>query len=106
MTIIIHTKNTESLYKAINSKINNGELKTWEIKKDLEGKIFYNHSPDQWTDKVLLKPLNNINGLQLEINWWENKQEPDDATKGYILGRFTEILMVHFRKYFEKVELQ
>lgn len=105
MTIIVHTKKTESLYKAINSKINNDELKTWEIKKDNENKIYYNHTPDQWTDKVLLKPVSHQNGLQLTINWWENNQEPDESTKGYILGRFTEILMVHFRNYFEKIEL-
>lgn len=106
MTIIIHTKSPESLYKAINSKIINDELKTWEIKEDSEGKVLYNHSPHQWTDRVLLKPINCTFGLQLEINWWSNQQEPDDATKGYILGRFTEILMVHFRKYFEKIELK
>ena len=106
MTIIIYTKSPQSLYKAINSKINNDELKTWEILKDSQDKLYYNHTPEQWTNKVLLKPLNHTDGLQLTIKYWENNKEPDDATKGYILGRFTEILMVHFRNYFEKIELQ
>lgn len=106
MTIIIHTKNVQGLYNSINQKINSGELRTWEIKKDSNKDVLYNHSPEQWSDKVLLKPTNHPDGLQLKINWWKNSSEPDEQTKGYILGRFTEILMVHFRDLFNKVELK
>lgn len=106
MKIIAHTKNKQELYKSINSKINNDELKTWEIKEDSEGNFLYNHSPLQWTDKVLLKPTGHQNGLQFDVKWWKNNQEPDEATKGYIIGRFTEILMVHFRNLFELIEIK
>jgi hypothetical protein len=30
----------------------------------------------------------------------QQKEEPDEATKGYITGRFTEILTVYFRAQF------
>lgn len=106
MTIIIHTKSAKTLYDAINSKINSEELRTWEIKKNKQEEVLYNHSPQQWSEKVLLKPINHPNGLELTVKWWANNPEPDDATKGYIIGRFSEILLVHFRNYFEKIELK
>ncbi|AZA95637.1 hypothetical protein [Chryseobacterium shandongense] len=103
MTIIVHTKNAKSLLDAINNKIEKEELKTWEIRKNSKDQILYNHTPEQWSNTALFKPLNHEKGLELRINWWTGK-EPDEATKGYILGRFTEILMVHFRKYFDFLE--
>ena len=103
MRIIVHTKNANTLFNSINSKIDNKELKTWEIKKNNKGEILYNHTPEQWSDAALIKPLNHEKGLELRVSWWDNNQ-PDEAIKGYILGRFTEILMVHFRKLFDVLE--
>lgn len=104
MRIIVHTNKAEKLFKAINSKINANELRTWEIKTDDSGKTLYNHIPEQWSDTVLIYPVSHTNGLELKISWWEGN-EPDEATKGYILGRFTEILMVHFRHLFEFLKI-
>lgn len=103
MKIIVHTKSAKSLFDAINNKIEKKELKTWEIVKNAKNQKLYNHTPEQWSNTALIKPLQHEKGLELGINWWVGK-EPDEATKGYILGRFTEILMVHFRKYFDFLE--
>ena len=103
MKIIVHTTKAKTLYDAINTKIEKKELKTWEIKRNSKKEILYNHTPDQWSDAALVKPLNHKDGLELRISWWDDN-EPDEATKGYILGRFTEILMVHFRDLFEYLE--
>ncbi|HFK5543595.1 TPA: hypothetical protein ACG0AR_000437 [Elizabethkingia anophelis] len=105
MQIIIHTKDGDALFKAINAKIRKGDLKTWEIKLNKENQVLYNHSPEQWSEKVLLIPKDHINGLKIQTTYWSNKPEPDQATKGYIVGRFVEILMVHFKNHFSKLEV-
>jgi len=103
MNIIVHTKNPKTLFNAINNKIEKKELKTWEIRENTRDQVLYNHTPEQWSNAALVKPLNHEKGLELRIAWWD-ENEPEEAIKGYILGRFTEILMVHFRNYFDFLE--
>ncbi len=100
-----HTKNPKGLYDSINSKIKNGELKTWEIKLNSKNEVLYNHLPEQWSCRVLLKPEIHSHGLKIATTYFSNSPEPDEATKGYIIGRFVEILMVHFRGHFTKLEV-
>jgi hypothetical protein len=105
MQIIIYTKDDDALFKAINAKIRKGELKTWEIKLNKDKEVLYNHTPDQWSEKVLLQPKDHTNGLKIVTTYWSKNPAPDEATKGYIIGRFVEILMVHFREHFSKLEV-
>lgn len=103
MKIIAYTTKAKKLYEEINSKIEEKKLKTWEIKKNTKNEILYNHIPEQWNDIVLMKPIVYEDRLELIVKWWD-ENEPDETTKGYILGRFTEILMVHFRNIFDYLE--
>lgn len=105
MKIIVHTKSPSILIASIKKDINDGELKTWEIKKDNKGETLFNHIPPQWSDKALLKPSILDEKLILSINWWKG-YEPEDNIKGYILGRFIEILMVHYREEFDFLEIR
>lgn len=105
MQIIIHTKDGDALFNSINAKIKKGELKTWEIKLNKENHVLYNHSPEQWSEKVLLQPKDHANGLKIVTTYWSKNTAPDEATKGYIIGRFVEILMVHFKSHFSKLEV-
>lgn len=105
MEIIVHTKSPSILIASIKKDINDGELKTWEIKKNNKGEILFNHIPDQWSDKALLKPYTSDEKLTLKIAWWSGN-EPEENIKGYILGRFIEILMVHFRKKIDFLEIR
>ncbi|MEN5380714.1 hypothetical protein [Sphingobacterium kitahiroshimense] len=65
----------------------------------------YNHIPEQWSEKVLLWPTDHTNGLEIVTRYWSKNATPDEATKGYIIGRFVEILMVHFKNHFSKLEV-
>ena len=105
MEIIVHTKRPSTLIDSIKRGINDGELKTWEIKLDNKGEILFNHLPVQWNDKALIKPYISYEKLTLKIVWW-NGHEPEENIKGYIIGRFTEILMVHFRRQFDFLEIR
>jgi len=108
MEIIIHTKGgkAEPLLTAINQKIEDGELKTWELKRSNQPGLLYNHIPEQWSEKVMLQSTARDKVLKISTVWWSKNPEPAEATKGYILGRFVEILMVHFRKHFDLLEVK
>lgn len=104
MNIIAHTTKAQELISRIKTKIDKQEIKTWEIKKS-DSDIVYNHNPEQWSDKALIRPENHNKGLLFEIVWWDKNGEPEVEIKGYIIGRFTEMLMVHFRDQFEYLEI-
>jgi hypothetical protein len=104
MEINALTDSPQSLINAINKAINDKSLKTWEVKKNDKGEILYSHSPEQWSEKAMLKPIIHANKVQFIMAWWTSSSTPGDDVKGYILGRFTEILVVHFKEHFSKLE--
>jgi|SRR6185312_1148153 hypothetical protein len=103
MKIEAITKQADALYKAINKAITDGELKTWEIVKNKEKEIIYTHSPEQWRETAMLKPQIKDDKLVFTITYWSGKAEPAKEVKGYITGRFTEVLLVHFSSYFTQL---
>ena len=107
MKIKIITKQPRALLDALKKMMDDQELKTWKVDSSKTNPILFNHTPEQWLDQVLLKPTINIDNeyLLIEINHWAHIGEPDDKKAGYVLGRFIEILIVHFQKYYEKIEI-
>ncbi|WP_343659907.1 hypothetical protein [Chryseobacterium sp.] len=105
MKITVHCKNADSLLKKIKSRLNSEESKTWEIKLNANDEPLFNHSPNQWSEKVLLKPSKVDNGLLIETKYWRGRDVPAEEIKGYVIGRFVEVLMVHFRKEFDFIEV-
>lgn len=107
MRIIANSNSPDLLLRMINDKIQENELKTWEIIKT-KGGIVYNHKPAQWSEKALIKPTSypNIEEVHFEIVFWKDENEPDESIKGYLIGRFTEILMVQFRDYFDTLKIE
>lgn len=105
MKIIAHTKDAHALIKRIKSKIENENIKTWDIIDTNIGDV-YNHTPDQWSNKALIKPEDHDKGLLFKIVWWGKAGEPEVDIKGYIIGRFTEMLMVHCSDLFVYLEIR
>ncbi len=105
MKIIAYTDNPTTLKNTIDKKINDNELKTWKIVKNDKKEVLYSHTPEQWNEKAMPKPLMYDNRIEFEIRCWKDAA-PDEATKGYILGRFVEILMVHFSNKFTHLEIK
>jgi hypothetical protein len=104
MKIEAFTNNPEQLINAINKGIKDGDLKTWKQVQNNKNETLYSHTPDQWADKALMMPSALKDRARFSIAWWVSKEDPSPEIKGYIIGRFTEILMVHFRNYFTKLE--
>jgi len=106
MKIIAYSDNPILLKNAIDKKIVDKELKTWKIVKNDINEVLYSHIPEQWNEKVMPKPFVYDNCVKFKMSWWSKNAEPDKASKGYITGRFTEILLVHFREQFTYIEIK
>lgn len=105
MKITAYTNNPFALKNAIDKKIRDKELKTWEILQNNQNEVLYGHTPEQWKEKAMPKPEISKDKVEFEIRWW-NDDEPNEETKGYISGRFVEILMVHFRDKFTNLKVE
>jgi len=101
MKIKAVTDKPQSLINAINKAMKDEDLKTWKKLSVTDHEIMYSHTPEQWDEKAMLEPIINEDSVIFNFIWWKKNGEPEDATKGYILGRFVEVLMVHFRSNFE-----
>ncbi len=104
MKIEALTENPQQLVNAINKAITDGTVKTWAIVKNDQSENLYSHTPDQWAEKAMLKPQISNDRTTFFISWWAKNTEPTHEVKGYITGRFTEILLVHFANYFTSLQ--
>jgi hypothetical protein len=104
MQIDAITTTPQQLINAINKALTDGDLRTWKKVQNSNNETLYTHTPEQWVEKALIKPTAQKDRALFKIKWWDIKEEPSIEIKGYYIGRFTEILMVHFRNYFTKLE--
>lgn len=101
MKIKAITEKPQNLINAIEKAFNNDELKSWEKVPNNQKQILYSHIPDQWTDKALISPEIFDDYVLFQVAWWADNGEPEESIKGYIVGRFMEILHVHFETKFD-----
>lgn len=104
MRIEAITEEPQKLINAINKAIKDEDLKTWSKIVDKKDETLYSHLPLQWNEKAMLKPNIQKDKVRFLMVWWDKNEQPTDETKGYILGRFTEILIVHFKNYFTHLQ--
>ena len=103
MKIKIPTKSASALKKKIFDAVEDETLKTWVLRRSQEGYIYLTHKPEQWYDKAILSFITTDNALEIHVTHWTGIQQ-DLAVDGYYLGRFIEVLLVHFSadyQYFE-----
>jgi hypothetical protein len=93
--ITIPTTTGATLKKKIFDAVEDETLKTWEVRTDTKKIQFLTHKPEQWYDRTLLRFTVKKDALIIDSTKWKSK-EADEAANGYFIGRFTEILLVHF----------
>lgn len=88
--------------------VNKTEIKTWGIKKNDKNEDLLVHT-DQWEEKCCLelKANNKNDEVFVKFYYWSSfpEEQRSDADNRYLLGRFTELLFVHFRNFFNQVIL-
>ena len=105
MEIRLKTKNGELLISKIFSAVENEEVRTWIVRKDKDNNKYLTHKPEQWYDKVLFAFNATTEDVIISIRWWKNYEEPNEETKGYYIGRLTELLLVNFKNYYTAFEI-
>jgi len=116
MLYIIKTADAKVMRDDIISRIekkkdpNGKEIRSWDVTtpKDSQEKVLI-HMTDQWEDKGNLHLIPSKDNKELEVffRYWSGFKEEyrsGDEEK-YLLGRFTELLLVHFWKNEQKVEI-
>lgn len=109
MQIIIHTDDVKKLSSTILNGIKN-QLETWNVKKDKKGYNIYYHSTKskQWENELYIKPYidNENKKLFFRVVQIDGEQLEFENEFGYLMGRFMEILVVHFSEEYNKIEIK
>lgn len=83
-------------------------IATWQTVETDEGDRVLVHTADQWAEKgcITLRPDLASREVQVRFFYWDscNKQESGDDK--YMLGRFTELLLVHFKYMIDKIIIE
>lgn len=86
-----------------------GAIDTWDITstdKDVEVLI---HTTQQWEEKGCLSLIASKNNdyVLVKFYYWSSFKEKDrnGDEENYYLGRFTELVLVHFYSLMDKVEI-
>ena len=114
MKYIIHTPSAmrlkQEILKRVEEKANaNGKaIVTWQIIETDDGEKVLVHTVDQWAEKggIVLKQVPLRNELQVRFYYWDSCGDRDNNDDMIMLGRFTELLLVHFSYFIDKIAIE
>ena len=114
MNYIIHTPSAARLKKEILERVldkvdaNGKGIATWQVAEtDGNGQMLV-HTTDQWAEKgcIALKQVPGRNELQVRFHYWDSWDDRNNDDDKMMLGRFTELLLVHFSYYVDKIIIE
>lgn len=116
MSYKIHTKDAKAAIAEIFKRVKaskdkkNRNISTWNIETNDKGEELLVHTTDQWEKKGCIElSSNDSNDIVLvKFYYWESfKKEDRSGDEGqYYLGRFTELMLVHFEGLYTKIEIE
>ena len=114
MNYIIHTPSAARLKQEILDKVSekvdaNGKgITTWQCVETGATERVLVHTADQWAEKgcITLTQVPGRNELQVRFCYWESCEHMDVDDDKYMFGRFTELLLVHFSYYVDKIIIE
>jgi len=114
MTYIIHTPSAAKLKKEIINRVSekvdaNGKgIATWQCVEIDAGERVLVHTTDQWAEKgcITIKQDSVRNEVQVNFHYWDSCEDRNNDDDKYMLGRFTELILVHFSYYIDKIVLE
>lgn len=114
MNYIILTPSAKKLKDEILSRVSakvdgNGiGITSWQcVETDASEKVLV-HTTDQWAEKgcIVIKNDMSRNELQVRFHYWDSCTDRDYADDKYMLGRFTELILVHFSYFVDKIVIE
>lgn len=115
MKIVLSCNDAEALKKAIIKAAEDDTLRTWSTKRTGDGDKVLIHSTNshQWETEgiIVLEPLKAPNFqtaviLEASVSYWNGNPKPTFEQQAYLIGRFTEILLAHFRNKFSDFRIE
>lgn len=112
--LIIHTPSVARLKKEILDRVSkkvdaNGKgIATWQV-AETDGKgLVLVHTSDQWAEKgcIAFNQDSGSNNLQVRFYYWDSCENRENGDDKIMLGRFTELLLVHFSYFVDKVTIE
>lgn len=104
------TKLKKEIIDSVTDKVDaNGRgIATWQcVEIDGNEKVLV-HTKDQWAEKGCIAIKHDIshNELHVRFHYWESCTDKDVDDNKYMLGRFTELLLVHFSYFIDKIVIE
>ena len=98
----------EILDKVSDKKDSNGkEITTWKCVLTETNDVVLVHTAEQWEEKGYLQLIPSIAGIELQVrfHYWDicKDENRDNDYEKYLLGRFTELILVFLSYYIDKV---
>lgn len=114
MKYIIYTPSAARLKIEILDRVSekvdaNGKgIVTWQVAETDGSEKVLVHTNDQWAEKgcIALKLVQERNELQVRFYYWDSYKERSVDDDKIILGRFTELILVHFSYFVDKVSIE
>lgn len=114
MNYIIQTQNARKLKEEILNSVankadaNGNGIVTWQCVETDEGENVLVLTEGQWAEKgcLTLSQVAGSNDLQVRYLNWENGVERENGDDKYTFGRFTELILIHFTSFFDRVIIE
>lgn len=104
------TKLKKEILDCVSGKVDaNGKgIATWQcVETDANEKVLV-HTKDQWAEKgcITLKHNSSHNELKVRFHYWDSCEDRSNDDDKYMLGRFTELILVHFSYFIDKITIE
>ena len=114
MNYIIQTQNARKLKEEILNSVagkadaNGNGIVTWQCVETDGGDKVLVLTEGQWAEKgcLSLTQVAGRNELQVRFFNWQNGVERENGDDKYMLGRFTELILIHFTSFFDRVIIE
>ena len=114
MNYIIHTPSAMRLKKEILERVSenvdaNGKgIATWLVAETDGSEKVLVHTTVQWAEKgcIALTQQPESNEILVRFHYWDSCEDQSVDDDMIMLGRFTELLLVHFSYYVDKIAIE
>ena len=114
MNYIIHTPSAARLKKEVLDRVSekvdaNGKgIVTWQVAETDGSEKVLVYTTEQWAEKgcVTLKQVPGRNELQVRFHYWDSWDDRNNDDDKIMLGCFTELLLVHFCYFIDKIVIE
>lgn len=95
-------------YKEPEGRKNGKDIVTWKCVETEGNEKVLVHTTEQWEEKgcITLKHNTSHNELKVRFHYWDTCEDRSNDDDKYMLGRFTELILVHFSYYIDKVVIE